>query len=209
VPAARGSVPLFNTNPANANDADFYLRADGALGIDVIGYSAAGLINSNSWNRIAFVADLAAGSVKYFLNGNQVFNGAAGLDGRHSLYSNVDSGPDLLLLNEGNGAGVFSHEVFLSSFYFIARALSAAEILALGGPRARGISVAATPMTASLIGNGPWLSLNWSGGEGPFQVQKLAGLNLSNWSNLGAPITASTYSVSRDGLSGFFRVVGN
>src|SRR6185503_17238651 len=64
VPGSLGWVPLFNTNPANANDADFYIRNDGAVGINVIGYSAAGVIAANTWNRVAFAADLASGTVR-------------------------------------------------------------------------------------------------------------------------------------------------
>jgi len=70
--------------------------------------------------------------VAYYLNGNAVFMGSSALDGQHSLYSNIDSGPDILLFNEGDSSGVHTHAAFLSSFAFTDRTLAPGEVHALG-----------------------------------------------------------------------------
>lgn len=208
LPGALNWFPLFNTATGNGNDADFYVNSAGALGIGVIGYSASGLVAVNTWYRIAFAADLAAGTVAYYLNGNSVFSGSAALDGRHSLYSNLDPGPDLLLFNEDDTSGVFTHEVYLSSFFFTDRQMSAAEILALGGPKARGILAPAPPITVSINVQTTNLALGWSGGDGSYLVQKKATLADVSWQDVGTPTNETNLLVPLAGDGGFFRVLG-
>jgi hypothetical protein len=208
LPGSLNWFPLFNTNPGNANDADFYVAADGALGIAAIGYSPAGGVTANTWNRIAFAADLAGGTVKYYLNGNPVFTGAAALDGRHSLYSNMDGGPDLLLFNEGDVGGVYTHAVYLSSFCITDRTMSAAELQALGSPKARGILAPASPINVSIAWQTPNLALGWSGGEGSYQVQRKDALDDVAWQNVGGPTNETNLMVPPTGNGGYFRVMG-
>ncbi len=207
LPAPINWFPFFNTSPANANDADFYVSPDGALGIAAIGYSTAGTIAANTWYRIAFAADLAANKATYYVNGAPVCTGGADIDGRHSVYSNLDPGPDLLLLNEGDTSGVYTHEVYLSSFFFTDRTMSEAEILGLGGPKARGIMVAAPPINLLIKLQDTNLILNWTGGEGPFQLQKA--ISLSNtWQNVGSLTNSTNAVVPVDANKAFFRVLG-
>jgi len=211
LPAPINWFPFFNTNPGNAsgNDADFYVAPDGSIGIAAIGYSATGIIAANTWYRIAFAADLAAGSVTYYLNGTPVGTGNAGIDGRHAIYSNADAGADLLLFNEGDTSGIYTHVVYLSSFLFTDRTLSASEIAALGGPKARGILVPAPPIKLSISLQPSNVLLNWSGGEGPFQVQKSFALtNNAVWQNIGSPTSSTNATIIRDGSDTFFRVSG-
>ena len=203
--------PFFNTNPGNpaGNDADFYVAPDGSIGIAAIGYSATSLIAANTWYRIAFAADLAVGTVTYYRNGSPVFAGNADLDGRHAIYSNADSGADLRLFNEGDTSGVYTHVVYLSSFLFSDRTMSASEIAALGAPKARGILVPAPAIHLTIDLQPANVLLNWSGGEGPFQVQRTFALtNNSVWQNLGAPTSNTNAIIARDNNGGFFRIIG-
>jgi hypothetical protein len=149
-PGSLNWTPFFNTEPGNANDADFYLAGDGSIGIGILGYSGAGVIQADAWYRIAFAADLGAGTVSYFVNGSSVYDQTGGslLDGRLSLYSNADTGADVLLFNEGDTSGQYTHELLVNSIYFTDRMLSAADIAALGGPNALGIAV---PEPSSLL----------------------------------------------------------
>lgn len=142
-PGAAGWQALFNTDPANSNDADFYINPSGQLGIAALGYGTSPTIAQNQWNRIAFVADLDAGSVKYFVNGTLAFTrtGASLTDGRFALYSNADAGADLLLFNEGDTSGVYTHPLLVNSVAFTDTTLSDSAIAALGGPKAVGIFV--------------------------------------------------------------------
>lgn len=208
LPGTINWLPFFNTNPGNANDADFYVSSSGALGIAAIGYSASGIMAANTWYRVAFAADLAAGTVTFYRNGNPVFTGNASLDGRHALYSSFDSGPDLLLFNEGDTSAVYTHEVYLSSFFFAARTMSAAEILALGGPKANGILAPAIPIKASIGLQTTNVTLSWSGGEGPYQLQAAGSLTNLLWQNIGPPTNGTNALIPRTNDEGFFRVVG-
>jgi hypothetical protein len=211
LPAPINWFPFFNTSLSNAsgNDADFYVAPDGSLGIFAIGYSAVGIIAANTWYRVTFAADLAAGTVTYYLNGTPVFSGSAAIDGRHAIYSNADSGHDLVLFNEGDTSGAYTHVVYLSSFFFTDRTMSALEIAVLGGPKARGILVPAPSITLSVSLQPSNVLLNWSGGEGPFQVQKTFALtNNAVWQNVGAPTSNTNATTARDSSGAFFRVLG-
>ncbi len=211
LPSPINWFPFFQTSPVNesGSDADFYVAPDGSLGIFVIGYSATGLIAPNTWYRVAFTADLPAGTVKYYLNGTNVCTGTAAVDGRHSIYSNVDPGPDLFLFNEGDTSGVYTHIVYLSSFMFTDRTMSAAEIGALGGPRARGILVPAPPLNLSAGLAGTNIVLNWNGGEGPFQLQRAQVLsNNPVWQSVGAATTNTSAVIPRTNSTAYFRVQG-
>lgn len=153
IPGPLDWTPFFNTAPGNNNDADFYVDSSGALGIGEIGYAPAGTVQPDTWHRITFAADLGAGTVTYYVDGNSVYSGNAGLDGRFSLYSNQDPAPHLLLFNEGDTSGVYTHEVLVNSVYITDRMMSSGEVLALGGPQALGIIVP-EPGVFSLLGIG-------------------------------------------------------
>lgn len=155
-PGAPNWQALFNTEPANSNDADFYVGADGSLGIGALGYSPAGTIAQDTWYRIGFTADLGAGTVSYYVNGTPAYTRTGGslIDGRFALYSNADAGADVLLFNEGDASGNYTHELIVNSVYFTDRTLTAADMLALGGPNAIGIAPVPEPGTVALVGLG-------------------------------------------------------
>jgi hypothetical protein len=205
IPAPMGWTALFNTNPQNANDADFYVDQNGRLGIGAIGYSAAGTIAANAWYRIAFAANLAADSVTYYVNGNPVFTGTAPRDGRHSLYSNGDAGPDLLLFNEGDTAGSFTHALYLNSVAFVERTLSAGEIQALGAPKDLGIFVQALPRL-SIVQRMADVRLSWPA-DALIRLQKSSGLTPAGWQNVPNTQGASNFSEAAAGQAGFYRLV--
>lgn len=142
-PGAAGWQALFNTDTSNANDADFYINPSGQLGIAALGYATTPLVAQNQWNRIAFVADLDAGIVKYFVNGTLAFTrtGSSMTDGRFALYSNANSGSDLLLFNEGDTSGVYTHSLYVNSIGFTDSTLTDAAVAALGGANANGIFI--------------------------------------------------------------------
>jgi hypothetical protein len=131
-------TPLFNTNPDNGNDADWYVGPDGALGIGFYGYTSAGAIAANAWYRLGFVHDATNGTVSYWVNGVEVTNAAIEeLDGRYSLYSSLDAvSAHLSLHGEGDGSGNYTNEVYMNNLLFADYALSAEQMRALGGPTA-------------------------------------------------------------------------
>jgi endonuclease/exonuclease/phosphatase family metal-dependent hydrolase len=204
IPAPLGWTALFNTNPQNANDADLFVDPNGRLGIGAIGYSANGTITSNTWHRIAFAANLASNTVAYYVDGRPVFTGAAGLDGRHSLYSSFDPGPDLLLFNEGDTSGIYTHALYVSSFAFIDRTMTTAEIQTLGGPNDLGIFNQTLP-ALSITRNGSELQLTWRGSPA-IRLQKSATLAPSNWQDVPGTTGADTFTESLTTTTAFYRL---
>jgi hypothetical protein len=203
VPGPVAWAALFNTNPQNANDADWYVDADGRLGIGALAYSPPGTITANTWHRIAFAADLGAGVVTFYRDGSQVAQrtGSSLLDGRFSLYSNADAGPDLLLFNEGDSSGVYTHELLVSSIAFTDRTLSAAEMAALGGPHAEGIFA----QHLRIRREGQTIQLGWRSGP-RVRLQRTAAF-FAAWETV--PGTGNTTNLSEllDGVGAFYRLV--
>jgi hypothetical protein len=142
---------LMNTEPAHGNDADFYVADDGTVGIAALGYSSSAVVAAGQWARIAFVQDKAANQSSYYVNGTEVFSGAAdSVDGRFSLYTSSDTPPQLLVLGEGDTSGNYANDVYLSAYYFSDTVLSDARIASLGGVQAAGITVP-EPSTLGLL----------------------------------------------------------
>lgn len=204
IPAPLGWTALFNTNPQNANDADLFVDLNGRVGIGAIGYSVSGVFTSNTWHRVAFVANLASNTVTYYVDGRPVFTGAASLDGRHSLYSSFDPGPDLLLFNEGDTSGTYTHALYLSSVAFIDRTLAAAEVQVLGGANDLGIFNHTLP-ALSITRNANEVRLTWRGGPG-IRLQKSATLSPSNWQDVPGTTGASAFAESLLGNTAFYRL---
>ena len=210
IPPPLNWTALFNTNPQNANDADFYVNNVGALGIGGMGYSTNGTIAANTWYRIAFVADLGAGMVSYYVNGARVFRRTGGslLDGRWSLYSSMDGGPDLLLFNEGDTGGNYTHALYLSAWAFTDRTMTDAEIAALGSPKPSGI-LPGLPMRIRATRDNASVLLQWTGGKGPFQLQRALSALAQPWQDLASPSYGRTFTDSLTSGAAFYRVVGN
>jgi hypothetical protein len=69
---------------------------------------------------------------------------------------------------------------------------------------------AAPPIVASVARAGSNLSLNWSGGIAPYQIQIATNLAAPLWQNLEAPIRGSPpVSLSPSNRAAFFRILGN
>ncbi len=119
---------LWQTNMTNANDGDWWVRgSDNKLGVSSV---YGGQVLTNTWYRLTLV-DTGTSLISY-INGTQVQTLTSGvaLDGRWSL--------DLMaLLFADDTSENSSNQV--NSVKIYGRVLSAAEILALGGPSAAGI----------------------------------------------------------------------
>jgi len=214
VPGGVNWLPFFQTSPANpqGNDADFYLNPNGSIGIGDLGYSAAGLIQSGEWRRIAFAANLGAGAVDMYLDGLPVRQrrGASLRDGRFSLPSNVGGGANLLLFNENYGDGTnYTLDLLVGSVAFVSKTMTSSEILALGAAQAPGIFVgppAGLP-TLSVAYATPNVQLTWDARPG-LRLQRSATLTSGSWSDV--PGTEGTGSYSEaviQGQSRFYRLI--
>lgn len=214
VPGGLNWLPFFQTAPTNPvnNDADFYLNPNGSLGIGDLGYSASGLFQTGQWHRVAFAADLGAGAVDIYLDGAPVRQRRGGSlrDGRFSLQSNVQAGPDLLLFNENYGDGTnYTLELRVAGVAFVSKAMTSAEILALGSPQAAGIFVGAPPATlpALTIASTPSnVVLTWAAQPG-VRLQRSVTLATGSWADVpGTEATGSFTEPLAPGQSRFYRL---
>jgi len=204
IPGALDWTALFNTDPANGNDADWYVAPDGSLGIAELGYSGTNLIASNTWNRLTFAADLGAGTVVFYQNGTAVLTrtGASLLDDRFSLYSNADPGPDLLLFNEGDTSGVYTHELYVASVAVVDRTLSIAEVAALGGPQAEGIFV----QRLAVARNTNDLLLTWNSAPN-IRLQKTTTLAPADWHDVTDTLGTNRFTEIAPQGNAFYRLL--
>jgi hypothetical protein len=204
IPGTLNWTALFNTAVDNANDADWYVGPDGALGIGALGYAPAATIAPNTWYRLGFVADLASGVVAYYRNGVPIFQttNAFLLDARFSLYSTNDARPSLLLFNEGDTSGTYTHELYVSSVAVVDRTLSPAEMAALGGPNADGIFVRRLRISR----NGPDVVLTWNGAPN-LRLQKSTSLSTPVWQDIPGTLGAGTFAETAPDGDGFYRLI--
>jgi hypothetical protein len=199
-------LPLFNTNTGNANDADWYVSPNGALGIGALGYSANGAVIAGAWHRVLFAADLGAGTVSMYLDGAPVRQrtGASLLDGRFSLTTSADAGPDLILANEGDTSGIYTREWLLSALALTNRTLTAAEAAQLGGAKAPGIFLTnAMPPVLSISLTPATTSLHWN--QSGWLLHRST--NLLDWVSIPGTNTATTWSEATGPGRAFFRLV--
>jgi hypothetical protein len=137
-PTIPGFISLWQTDPnIGANDGDFFVRGDGAIGISG---NYHGTVTANNWHRVAVSVSHAGGAPtlnKYIdgvLVGTTAPSGA--VDDRHAVQSVLNLFGD----EDGEaGAGL------LNSLAFYNNVLTANEIGALGGATAAGIRVVPEP----------------------------------------------------------------
>lgn len=203
IPGSLNWTALFNTDVDNNNDADFYVAQDGSLGIGALGYSAAGVIQPDTWFRIAFAADLNSGTVTYFVNGTQEFQrtGETLLDQRFSLYSRNDARPSFLMFNEGDTSGVYTHELFVSAVAFTDRTLSADEVAALGLPHPEGIFTRRLHVTLTESG----VEFTWRGALN-VGLQRKESFSEPVWQDVAGTLGANSFVEETLIASGFYRL---
>lgn len=128
---------LWQTDMSNGSDADFFIHSSPSGGIG-ISNNYRGRVTPNTWHRIAIAVRAAPGEgqARRYINGE--FVGAqgttgSGLDVRWAL------GPEVLLFGDESNE---TRTGYVSSVYFVDRAMTHEEIVALGGPHADGANVA-------------------------------------------------------------------
>jgi hypothetical protein len=132
-PSSRSDPPsgyndLFQTNPTNADDADWTINSSGAVGIGAVGYSSTKgfTTNGNIWYRMVVVVDNGTRHDIYF-DGVEIFKGnQQGVDGRFSLASTI------LLFCAGNNQDRDDAPINVSTVAFWDKPLTAEEIAAIG-----------------------------------------------------------------------------
>jgi predicted phosphodiesterase len=134
---------LWQTNPSNSEDGEWYINPSGGVGISG---NYGGFVVDGTWNRLALVVDNVAGTYTSYVNGARVQqNTGLTVDGRFAVASVA-----LLVAddNQENSAG------FLNSVQLRPDALPAEDIAALGAATATGIPVPQPPTLHLVSPNG-------------------------------------------------------
>lgn len=145
-------VPLYQNRLPGDDDGMLWMYfPDGTLGDDGTYIDTEGWIQFNTWLRVVCAVDTSqnpASVTKYVIYADDTVRGPVqqleadeGLDGRRSLLT-AASAPDNIFLPFGDG-GIYDQPYtrtgFCSSYQIRDYSMPAAEVVALGGPRAAGI----------------------------------------------------------------------
>jgi hypothetical protein len=153
VPPVR--FPFIETNNTNSNGGEFWANFDDRSfsfqgdGSQTQLRTSGNAFQLDTWHRIVFVNDTARcnGNGKVYVDGVQIYSGPIpdSTDVKYSLYSTTDGSPSpiddeafFFIFSDVEGR---TADAYVNSFYFVDRALSDAELVALGGPSAAGIVV--------------------------------------------------------------------
>jgi hypothetical protein len=138
---------LWQTDTANAGDGDLFANTANGIGISSQYH---GILQPDTWHRVAFAFDLTANLLNKYVDG-QLVNAqtlSAGVDGRWSLGATA-----LLFTDEDNETAAG----FINSLGFYDSTLSSPQILALGGATVAGVPEPST--VALLLAGGGLLAL--------------------------------------------------
>ena len=159
-----GYNDLFQTNPTDADDADWTINSSGAIGIGAVGYSSTRgyTTKGNTWYRMIVVVDNGTRHDLY-MDGVEAFKGTQqGVDGRFSLADTI------LLFCAGNNQDRDDAPINVSAVAFWDTPLSAADIATLGraGDRFFTQKRASNPTPADGATDVPRdATLNWTAAE--------------------------------------------
>ena len=146
--SSTGFRALFQTSAGNGNDADWFVNGSNGIGING-DYS--GNLTPDAWHRIALVVDLEQTDItKQYLNyidglfvGYSDLSGS-GPGGRWAVYDQANGSPSWIF-SDNDGETALG---YVNSIQFRDEALSANDIVGLGGPSAAGI-----PTTIPVVTN--------------------------------------------------------
>lgn len=125
---------IFQTYDYNTNDADFFIGKTNGIGIDG---TYDGVIEADTWYRIAISVDLVDAKMDKYINGTLVGTQTlpSGLDGRWSLYP-AEFGQAIQLFTDNDDE---TAPGYVNSIAIVSCPMTAGEVSTLGGPSAAGI----------------------------------------------------------------------
>ena len=123
IPQSQIWYAFYQTNSANTNDADWFINADGHMGVGDVGYTTQ-VFAKEEWYRIA-ISVSNGDRYDYYIDGEKVLTGTPGsIDGRFAL------GTKVLLFADQNGE---DNTLAVADVKIYSRDLSDYEIGTLGG----------------------------------------------------------------------------
>jgi hypothetical protein len=112
-----------------------------------------------------------------------------------------------LLFNEGDGSGIYTHELYVSSVAFADRVLSENEIAGLGSAKATGIFVPsfAPKPTMAIQQSGGGVVVSWPTNYVGYALEQTDDLAVQQWRPVSG-ITNNAVTISGGGASKFYRL---
>ncbi len=126
---------FFQTDSLNENDAEFFIKPSGEIGVGDLGYSDSAFVAPDEWYRLIITVDLldtTSSAVKYYIDGIEVSHEESGKQKVDNRFSFGPKGYEnqLILLGDNDGDdGIIK----ISQAIIFDRVLSDEEVEALGG----------------------------------------------------------------------------
>ncbi|NOX67102.1 MAG: T9SS type A sorting domain-containing protein [Chlorobi bacterium] len=126
---------FFQTDSLNNNDAEFFIKPSGEIGVGDLGYSDSAFVAPDEWYRLIITVDLldtTTSAVQYYIDGIEVSHEESGKQKIDNRFSFGPKGYDTQLILFGDNDGD-DGIINISQAIIFDRVLSAEEVEALGG----------------------------------------------------------------------------
>jgi hypothetical protein len=193
---------LFNSNPKNNTDAKLCLNGSGNIGSGFLkGYDDSWAAVPDTWYRITFTANQPDGHFAIYADGNLIQEGESGnvskIDGRYALEKE-----GTLFIADDNEEDA---PMYCSKIMFFDKALTAAEVKALGGPKTEvtsGVASIAADDNVAVSVDGGVVNVSVNGGK----IADVAVYSLTGVKVAGAVVSDSFSWDSADAATGVYVV---
>jgi len=139
-------LPLYNTGSDNYNEAELWIRSDGAVGAGT--YTAPGVVPEDTWTRLVITRRVQGGKCyrNIYADGSLVSENhdSDSIDGNLSLYTNTSQPEGQFTILSDSDDYIYGG-CRLGNFAFTSEAMSDVNIAALGGYDAAGIGLGEDP----------------------------------------------------------------
>jgi hypothetical protein len=208
-----GVLPFFqcqSTNNANGTDGSLFLQ-NGQMGQGSGGYNMPGIPGgaiSDGWHRLAFAVDLSQNLITKWVDGvdaDDWISSANGLDAPRRAWQ-----PEVSLFSDCDGDD-HTALCYVKSIQVSNGKLSAAQMMALGGPSPYGIPLAVPTLNVAVSASEGAITLSWDTAFSGFVLNSTKDLRIPFTPVSGVDYTNNTYTVpiASAGAAAFFQLTGS